>query len=219
MLKNSLRFTACVVMFLMVVAASASAQNELLNPGFEDGPAGGVPPTDWGAFGNAYQEPAAGSQFVPHSGVQLCSMFGNFWGSFNVSGIFQEFPTSYGGEWTLSCYARHWSSDPMIGSQAEGGNWVVQKIAFFDSEGTEIGSVESKILEGTYATDTWHYSGELVGVAPEGTVAVQALILYLQPLWDGGAAHIDDVVFDYTEGTVDAEETTWGALKGKAEEK
>jgi hypothetical protein len=119
----------------------------------------------------------------------------------------------------MSCNARHWSGDPMIGSQATGGNWVVQKIAFFDKDGTEIGAVESIILDGTYATDTWHYSGELVGVAPDGTFSVQALVLYLQPLYDGGAAHIDDVEFRYTEGTVDAEDTTWGALKAKAEEK
>jgi len=211
--KTSLSLAACVVMFLMVSATSATAQNMLANPGFEVGPAGGVPPTDWGAFGNAYQEPTVSPQFVPHSGSQLCSMYGNFWGSFNVSGIFQEFPTGEGGEWTMSCWTRHWSGDPMIGSQAEGGNWVVQKIAFFDAEGVEIGGVESIILDGTYATDVWHYSGELVGIAPPNTVAVQALVLYLQPLWDGGAAHIDDVTFEYTEGTVGVENSTWGAIK------
>lgn len=205
------------MMFLMIAASGVSAQNMLLNPGFEDGPTVAVPPTNWTAFGNAYQEPAspADNRFVPLSGNNLCSMYGNFWGSFNVSGIFQEFPTAEGGTFTLSCNTRFWEGDAMIGSQATGGNWVVQKIAFFDGAdpANEIGAVESIVLDGSYDPEVWHYSGEITGIAPAGTVKVQALILYLQPMWDGGAANIDDVVFTYTEGSVAAEETTWGSLK------
>jgi len=216
--KISLSITACVVMFLLVAATSASAENLLANPGFETGAAGGgARPAEWNWFGNAYQE-GSYDPFYPHSGTQLCSMYGNWSGPYNVSGIFQEFDSVEGDQWSMSCWARHSSNDPMVGSQAEGGNWVVQKIAFFDSGNTEIGAVESIILDGSYTTDTWHYSDSILAEAPENTVKVQALVLYIQPDTDGGASHIDDVTFEYM-GSVDAEKATWGELKSKASEK
>ncbi|MEJ2720974.1 MAG: hypothetical protein P8181_07505 [bacterium] len=129
-----------------------------------------------------------------------------------MSGIFQEFPSVPGDVWEMSSNARHNSADPMIGSQATGGNWVVQKIAFFDVGGNEIGGVESIILDGSFTQDVWHASGLITGTAPVGTVAVQALVLYLQPSMDGGAAQIDDVKFGVS-GTVPAESTTWGSIK------
>jgi hypothetical protein len=142
-------------------------------------------------------------------------MYGNFWsvGCFNVSGIFQEVPSSPGDVFEMSSNAYHSSSDAMIGSQAAGGNWVVQKIAFFDAGANELGgAVESIILDGSFAPDTWHASGLITATAPAGTVTVQALVLYLQPNLDGGAAHIDNVVFGVS-GTVPVESTTWGNIK------
>jgi len=205
------RIIAIAITMLMVTAVSVSAQNLLSNPGFENGAAGGVPPTDWNSFGNAYQEPT-GDPFYPHSGSQLCSMFGNWSGPYNVSGIFQEFASTEGDEWEMACWARYSSNDPMIGNQAEGGNWMVQKIAFFDAANNEIGAVESIILDGSYTADTWHYSGGLTGTAPANTVKVQALVLYIQPDTDGGAGHVDDVSFGVA-GTVDSENASWGKVK------
>jgi hypothetical protein len=89
---------------------------------------------------------------------------------------------------------------------------VVQKIAFFDAGGLEIGGVESIILDGSFAPDTWHASGLITGTAPALTAKVQALVLYLQPSMDGGAAHIDDVRFGVS-GTVPVESSTWGQIK------
>jgi hypothetical protein len=99
----------------------------------------------------------------------------------------------------------------MIGVGAPDQNWVVQKIAFFDAS-QEIGGVESTILSGTFATDVWHDAATIVGVAPAGTVKLQALILYLQPLYDGGAAHIDDVSLVHRV-PVATEPSTWGRVK------
>ncbi|HSG28519.1 MAG TPA: hypothetical protein VLA34_08575 [Candidatus Krumholzibacterium sp.] len=217
MLKRSI----FAMMILLMAVSGASAQNMLVNPGFEDGATGGVPPTvGWSAFGNAYQEATStvDYRFVPNSGNNLCSMYGNFWGSFNVTGVFQEFPAIEGQEFKISSYTRHWGGDAMIGSQATGGNWVVQKIAFFNAGGTEIGAAEAIILDGSFAQDVWHYSGETHGIAPVGTATVQALILYLQPLWDGGACNIDDVSFELVEGAVATEEATWGAIKDLGDE-
>lgn len=206
------RLIACVIALLMVTAVTASAQNLLVNPGFEDGAAGGgARPYNWGWFGNAYQE-GTGDPFYPHTGSQLCSMFGNWSGPYNVSGIYQEFTCSEGDSYEMACWARYSSNDPMIGSQPEGGNWMVQKIAFFDAGNNEIGAVESIILDGSYAADTWHYSGGITGTAPANTVKVQALVLYIQVDSDGGAGHVDDVAFGLA-GTVDTENSSWGEIK------
>ncbi|MBN2184422.1 MAG: hypothetical protein JW746_03755 [Candidatus Krumholzibacteriota bacterium] len=222
MLKRTLlSLTACVVMLLMVAVTGASAQNILLNPGFENGPTVAVPPTDWESFGNAYQEAAStvDYRFVPFAGNNLCSMYGNWSGAYNVSGIFQEFSVVPGDMCMLSSYARHWGGDAMIGSQATGGNWVVQKIAFFNNkkpQPEEIASVESIILDGSFAQDVWHYGVPICALAPAEAVTVQAMILYIQVDADGGAANIDDVYF-CINGTVPVQECTWGALKALKE--
>jgi len=201
--KRSL-MVALVGAFLLTGSA-AFAQNVLVNPGFESGLSG------WTAFGNAYGEASNPPQFVPRTGTGVASMFGNWWGVFNVSGIFQEFPTTPGEVWEMSSSARHWSGDPMTADGVD-DNWVVQKIAFFDAANTEIGGVESRILDGTFAMDVWHDAATISGVAPAGTVKLQALILYLQPLYDGGAAHIDDVSLVH-RAPVPTEPTTWGQVK------
>jgi hypothetical protein len=189
---------------MLLAATMASAGNLLVNPGFEDGLNG------WTAFGNVYAE-VAGGQFVPYEGNGLVSMFGNWSGPWNVSGIFQEFATFEGEAWRLSAKSRHWSGDPMIGVGAPNDNWVVAKLAWFDAGG-EIGGVEVTILDGTFAQDVWHDNPPVIGFAPAGTVKVQALILYIQPADAGGAAHIDGVEL-HKSGDIAVESSTWGAIK------
>lgn len=218
-MRNLIQLTIAIVAVLALLAPTVSAQNLLVNPSFDDPPLGvGAPPAGWVAFGNTFAEPSVPPQFVPLSGPGLCSMFGSFTGGFNVSGVFQEFPAAAGSKWQMSSNARHWSGDAMIGIGNASctpnctDNWVVQKIAFFDAANAEIGASESVILDGTYATDVWHPSITITGTAPAGTVKVQALILYLQPLFAGGAAHIDDVDFRDIS-TVPTEAATWGQIK------
>lgn len=168
---------------------AASAQNLLVNPGFESGLVG------WNAFGNVFAEAANPPAIVPNSGNGVVKMFGGFSGGFNVGGLFQEFATTAGTEWELSGFARHFSGDAIAGVGAPNANWVVAKMAFFNSDSVEIGAAERTILDGTFATDVWFNSGPIVGTAPAGTVKVQAFFLYLQPAFGGGAALIDDASF------------------------
>jgi hypothetical protein len=195
---------ACAGIFVL---AGAAVANMLVNPGFEDGLNG------WFVFGNTYAETSNPPQFDPYEGNGLVSMFGNWSGPWNVSGMFQEFDTCEGDEWQLSSKSRHWSGDPMVGVGAPNDNWVVQKLAWMDAGGAEIGGVESTILDGTFATNTWFNNAAIVGIAPAGAVKVQALILYIQPADAGGAAHIDNCELLYLSGPSANEGSTWGKIK------
>lgn len=186
--QKSLRLAATCALF---AAATASAQNMLDNPNFEDGPVG-YGATGWEAFGNVFTEADNGVDIIACEGSQVLKAFGQWTGGFNVGGIFQEFDALPGQEWSFRCTARHSALDPMIGGGAPDANWMVQKIAWFDAGGAEIGGVESTILDGTFAADVCHAADAVVGIAPEGTAKLQALILYLQPAFDGGAGQIDE---------------------------
>lgn len=184
--------TMCVAVFLAAGLAAlprAASANVLANPGFESGLTG------WFPFGNAFAEASNPPAIVPHSGNGVAKMFGNFSGGFNVTGLFQEFATTPGTAWTMSCFSRHFSGDAMVGGGAPNSNWAVMKLAFFDASNVEIGSaaVERTILNGTFPTDTWINNAPITGNAPVGAVKVQAFLLYLQPQFDGGAAQFDDV--------------------------
>jgi len=208
---------ACVGMLLVAGATAASAQNVLANAGFESPRIAAEiygAGTGWTVFGNVYLEPASFGCMEPASGRQLLKMFGNFSGGFNVTGIFQEFPTLPGDVWTFSCKTRSRSCDPMIGHGAPDGNWVVQRIAFFDAHHAEIGwaAVESTVLNGDFPRDVWLSNPPISGTAPLGAVKMQALILFLQPGFDSGAAQVDDASLEVTH-PVPAQATTWGKIK------
>lgn len=200
-----------VVMILLAGVTVASAQEYFVNPSFETGPTGGAPQS-WLAFGNMAVERDNAPQFVPYDGTKLLSMWGNWSGPYNVTGIYQEFASVPGDEWAICIKSRHWSGDPMVGSAGAGGNFVVQKIVFKDDTDAEVGAVESIILDGTFATDTWFNNSPISGIAPAGTVQVEAMVLYIQADTDGGAAHIDYCSFIYC-GAVGVEDSSWGAIK------
>ena len=211
MLKRySLHVVAYVAMILVMTAAAASAQNLIVNPSFETGPTGGVP-ASWLGFGEVHVERESLPQFDAYDGTKLVSMYGNWSGPYNVSGVYQEFDSDPGDEWALCSMSRHWSGDPMIGD-ASTGNFLVQKLVFKDESDVEIGAAEAIILDGTYATDTWFDNAPVTGIAPVGTVQVEAMILYVQANEDGGAAHIDYVQLIYC-GVVGVEDSNWGAIK------
>jgi hypothetical protein len=208
MLKS---YRLLIVAFAMLtVATGASAQNILANPGFEDGYSG------WTLFNNAYIETTGGDPCInPYEGVYDLKFFGNFWGSFNVSGAFQNFPTAPGAEWTMCCQSYICADDPMIGTGPDAFCWAIQKIVFFDASDTEIGGVESIIGDGTFATGVWNSNSPIFGTAPAGTAYVQILLLYLQPAdnYDGGAVQVDNVIAFQCGGPVANEEASWGAIK------
>ncbi|MBK8097548.1 MAG: hypothetical protein IPK26_10590 [Planctomycetes bacterium] len=185
------RLRLAAALTALLLPAALPAQNLLTNPSFENGGLSG-----WNFFGpNVYAEPSNPPAIVPRTGNTLIKMYGHFSGPFNVTGIFQSFPALPGQIFTMDCWTRQWSGDPMIGFGAPNDNWVVMKIAFFNSGGTEIGGAERTVLDGGQVQNVWIDNAPVSGIAPPNTVSVQALILFLQPNNGGGSAQIDDVEF------------------------
>ncbi|MCB9879223.1 MAG: hypothetical protein H6835_16630 [Planctomycetes bacterium] len=170
------------------------AQLPLSNPGFESGF------IDWETFGNAFAEAASPPAIVPRSGNSVCKMYGMFSGAFNVSGAYQTFAASPGETYALDCHARHWSGDAMTGPGMPYANQAEKKIEFFDAAGALLAATAQTVLDGTMPTDTWVHTPTVVATAPPGTVTVRAVLLFLQPGMDSGAAQFDDVAFGLSDG-------------------
>jgi hypothetical protein len=180
----------CVLAFLVGCCANPAAANLLSNPGFElpDASMGDVfGSTDWIVFGNGFT-----TATQANSGSQSLKMFGTFTGGFGVSGAFQEFAASPGQIYEISSVSRQITGDSLVGTS----NFAVQKIVFKDSQDVEIGAVESNILNASTPLDVWQSNAAIQGIAPVGTVQVEAFVLFVQPNNEGGAGFFDDVTFD-----------------------
>jgi len=153
----------------------------LVNPGFESGLGG------WSAFGNTFGD----GSFV-RSGAGSAKMFGNFFGGFNASGVFQQFPAEPGQTWTGSAFAGTTASD-----RVSGGNFVVMNIEWRDLTGNLISFESTLAVDATTAPDVFQPVA-VTGVAPAGTTAVRIALIHLQPdqpSFAGGAAWWDDIEF------------------------
>jgi hypothetical protein len=196
---------ALISIFLIVAASAVSAQNLLTNPGFNDGYTG------WTFFNNAYVEAAnplaLPAAFVPYEGTHLATMFGNWSGPWNVSGCFQDFPTTAGEAWRMDVWSKNPGGDPL-----QGQNYVIMKLVWFNAANAEIGGVEATVLDSSTPVDVWIDNAPIIGYAPAGCVKVQALLLFLQPNFEGGAGHLDYAEL-YKSGTVPNESETWGSIK------
>jgi len=176
--------------FMLGAVQVASAQNVLLNPGFEVfhddfGPR----PTGWGYWDNVYDVDDTDNG-VAYAGARKMKMFGNWGWPWNVAGIVQEFDAYAGDVWELDVYSMNSSVDPI-----QGQNYMVMKIEYFDAGHSSIGFSEATILDVNSPQDTWIDNAPIQAVAPAGTAKVQALFLFLQPNFENGAGNIDDASF------------------------
>jgi len=173
----------------LLACAGAARANVLANPGFEAGTAPGNPDAygaaGWNAFGNVYTVSAANPVPVgPHGGTGALKEFGTFPG---VSGVFQSFSASPGDLWSMTGWGLNASSDLM-----QPDNFGLLKISFFNSGGGEIAGFESNHIDVNSPVDQW-FALSASGVAPAGTVSVNLFCLFVQPNFNGGSAHFDDI--------------------------
>ena len=115
----------------------------------------------------------------------------------NASGAFQEFPAAAGSRWRLTGYGL--TPTTLEGTTAFG---VVQ-VSFFDSDGNDLGTVEtadgtikaktSAELNRTAAAGEWIFLDTGVATAPEGTATIQAFTLFVDY---SGSERAQGVYFD-----------------------
>ncbi len=170
------------------VALSRLLQNSSmddLGPGLDNGFHG------WVKFGNAFVE-----ALHPRTGANGGKLFGNFTGSFNTSGVYQELPAKGGQRWRAKAWWYNATADFMRGSNATYTN-----IEWRDAAGNLISFDSAPGLTAASARDT-HLLSEVVAIAPEGTASARLVMLFGQPGADTGAAFFDDVTLDLESGCI-----------------
>lgn len=177
-MKNTIR----PIILLAGLLGTNFAFGQILNPSFEDGT--GVDADNWFRFGNAYRENTGA-----RTGDFAMKMFGNFSGSFNVTGAFQDFAISEGQSASASVFAQTLSGD-----QLTGGNRALLKLIYRDAANNDLLFMESALIDANSAPDTFLELTASLGAAPVGTDHGSVFFLFLQEADNaGGSAFFDDV--------------------------
>ena len=166
----------------------------IADPGFEDND-GAM--TAWTRFGNVIGN-VISDWGTPLDGARSLKMYGQFNGSQNYSGAFQNFPVAPGEILTAGAFALTRSEDAIAGTS----NFAVLKIEFYRQAGAPHGSPflleESEVVlaNGVSPVDTWTAS-ELTATAPEGAVEARVVVQFVQPASNpGGSVFVDSVTLD-----------------------
>lgn len=182
-----------LALMLALVAPTASAQNLLTNPGFED--LGGSF-NGWTTFelGEDISTPLDDDIYL--SGTAAAKVFGGFTGCpfpvFDASGFFQEIPVTPGKIYQYTGFSYISPADPIPGTSPCANNRALAKISFRDSGGNEIQSNEAPIGNPLTPVDQW-IPFSVSSPAPANAVSAQIFIIFLQPGCDTGAVFADDL--------------------------
>jgi hypothetical protein len=183
---------------IAILAMSASAQNLLVNPGFETSPAGftanpitlGTVSQGWATFGISGQNDMSSSPSSPQAGLYALleqNAAGNAW---NPAGAYQIVPGSAGLTYTASIYAL---TDTTI-TWPTPVDWQLQ---FLNSALGNISTIETG-WSAIASPNTWQqYS--INGVAPAGTAFVSVYAMFMT---SGANATTENVYFDTASLTV-----------------
>lgn len=195
------QFRTCLAVLGTLIATMGQAQ--ITNGGFESAGSLENQAASWFHFGNAYRE----DDFANSGGFSM-KQFGNFSGSFNVSGAFQNFAIAPGQAANVTGFGYNASADAM-----SGGNWAILKLIYRDATDQDLVAVESGRIDASTIQDQWLSLSAALGPAPSNTHHGAIFILFLQPEFAGGAAWFDDVVVSVFPQTVvpSAIETTEGS--------
>lgn len=186
----------------LAFAATASAANVLINPGFENGYNGW---TAYGSGGNVVE-----SQAPNHGGVAVLKNWGCWCAPTNQQGVFQNVAAAPGNTYTAGGWIFSRSTD-YIGTLNSG----FFEVLFLNAADATLAKYRSQsFTNGTPGSDWFYYNvngqvdlatDAIVNtvtslVAPAGTAKVRFRTIYQQVDSGGGACHYDDVVLDQTGG-------------------
>jgi hypothetical protein len=177
---------------LALVASTASAQNLLTNPGFED--LGGSF-NGWITFDSGEDISTPLNDDIYRSGTAAAKVFGEGTGCpfpvFDDSGFYQDIPATPGKIYEYSGWTFISSADPIPGTSPCFNNRALAKISFRDISDNEVQSNEVTIGNPLTPVDQW-IPFTVSAPAPANAVAAQILIVFLQPGCDTGAVFLDD---------------------------
>lgn len=163
-------------------SAPVPEPNQLANPAFTAGLTG------WNPFGNVFTENRA---FLVRSPGGSAKLFSTFVAG-APSGIYQSFPATRATGWKFDVHALNTCrEDPITGTN---DNFATARIVFRDAGNNEIGANEVVIADNGSNLGTWsHYT--LTALAPTGTVAAEAYVLFNSPTLLNGSIWVDDLSF------------------------
>lgn len=184
----------------LMLAPTASAQNLLLNPGFETSD-GGVFAADWITFGESPVISDASTDNIFLSGSRAAKIF-NFDAGCplippaapKVNGFVQGVTGIEAGKvYTFSGSAYVESAEPLTGDILCESNRALARIAVFDAEvgGNEIAGHEVAIGDSDTPLDQWNEFSISVP-ATANARRIEAVIVYIFTDCAGGAVYMDD---------------------------
>jgi hypothetical protein len=173
--------------------------NLLSNPGFESGLAG------WTAYGNAIPNVLVPNiaQVPVYNGTNVFKVFGQFNGSDNYSGAYQDVPASAGQSFTASGWVLTPSNDQIAGMNTA---WV--EVSFRDASANILSLYRSAVLDTNTPPGLWlnfaitnqfnptNFTG--LGpatnlVAPATTSFIRSQLVFHQPAQAAGSVLFDDL--------------------------
>ena len=154
---------------------SGCGGNALRNPGFEEEGWSG-----WTPFGgNTYVHSSA--ERPVHSGRYVFKVFGQFSGSANDSGVYQELPVLPGQRFRAAGWALH-PGDDRLGGQNQA--WL--EVSFRDAAGGVVAVYRSDPVTAGTATGVWVRLGVTNRVNPETGEVLERVEELRAPLWSAG---------------------------------
>jgi beta-glucanase (GH16 family) len=209
----------CAAFAGLLFAGQMHAANILTNPGFETSDF-----TGWTTFGANNLVQSAGS---PHGGVSYYKVYGQFNGTSNYTGIYQDNPAAPGAIYSADGWAYTLGSD---GGGIHGQDAIWLEVSFRDSSYNALGLYRSVVVTGNNlagfgGTNTWfdlqitnqcsftNASAQILLpgtvtntvtnlVAPAGTAYVRYQTVFAQgPDNANGSMYFDDLTLNQTGGT------------------
>jgi beta-glucanase (GH16 family) len=220
--KKSCFLTAVLLTLSGIIASSTFAANILLNPGFETGDL-----TGWTTFGNAIGNVSVASPPpAAHGGNFYLKTFGQFIGTTNDSGIYQDSPCVPGDVYSADGWAYTASSD---GNGIHGQDAIWVEVTFRDAASNALALYRSAVVTSNNlarfgGTNTWfdlkitnqcsfnnptaqvQTPGNVTNtvtslVAPPGTADVRYQVVFQQGFDNANASmYFDDLTLNQTGG-------------------
>jgi beta-glucanase (GH16 family) len=210
---------ASVALMACLSAGEMHAANILTNSGFETAALAG-----WSTFGpNNSSQTGAG---VAHGGVSYCKVYGQFNGSTNYTGVYQDNPSAPGSIYSADGWVRSLSSDNI-----KGQDLIWLEVSFRDASKNALALYRSAVvisnnIAGFGGLNTWFdlqitnqcsftnpvklvlLPGTVTNtvaslVAPAGTAYVRYQIVFQQGSDNAnGSMYFDDLTLNQTGGTI-----------------